>query len=478
MKNIFKYIIPAALALVAAAACEDHRSDNMEEFQTMVYFRNGGEQDLTLFRTGEDGLYQIPVCKSGRNLSGTASAVVIPFDDAQMAMYNITNETGYTLIPASCYQFVDDSRKPLADQEKVQISFDSTDPYQVVSLNVNTVAISELQEVNPDAEYVMAFQLFSPGNVSDNINCIILKPAVEIPMLSLLSPGVEEHHYTGASAKEETYRNTVSLNMEKNEWDFNVNLEVMDQSWLTSYNNINGTSYELLPEGLYNLPVTEISFTEGVTEVPFDVKVSREGMAMLTEYALPIKLTSSTKEEFELDENASLYLLVLRLDPDQITLTEDMITVSANQSNDGGGAPALVDGDISTYWHTPWSSVVKNPDSVYGVYIDIELKTALRSILFNYCTRTQNSNGVPTHIVIGVSNDGATWTQIGDYATDEMANAGVGKWISLPVATNSESFTHIRFGIAESVAGDLRSSYSDNQPWTSLAELELYGTDM
>ena len=476
MKKLIQYIIPAAAVLLGAVACEDHRSDHMEDFQTMVYFRNGGEQDLTLFRTGEDGLYQIPVCKSGRNLSGTASAILLPFDQAQMAMYNITNETSYTLLPTNSYAFVDASRNALPSQEKITVNFGSDDAYQVLSLSVNTVAISELQELNPDAEYVMAFQLFSEERVSDNINCIILKPAVEIPRLSLLSPGVESHHYTGSSARSETYRNTVSLNMEANEWDFTVSLEVMDEEWLTAYNNANGTSYKLLPESMYTFEQTEIAFEAGQTEVPFDVTVTREGMTMLTEYALPIRMTACSKEEFELDGSADLYLLNLVLDPDQIPLDETMVSVSQSETypSDAGGAPALVDGNIATYWHSPWS-VSATGDDTYGIYIDIKLKSPLKAIVLRYCTRSGNANGVPYAMRIGISNDGQNWTELGTVSTDAMTGAVAGQWISLPALTADTTFSYVRVGITESASGSLCGA---NAAYTALSELELYGTNM
>ena len=51
--RLFTYLLLAGAA-VLFSACEDHRQDHLEDFQTMVYFRNGGEQSLTLFRTGED----------------------------------------------------------------------------------------------------------------------------------------------------------------------------------------------------------------------------------------------------------------------------------------------------------------------------------------------------------------------------------------------------------------------------------------
>ena len=477
MKTICKYLLPA-LAVLLAAACEDHRSDYMEEFQTMVYFRNGGEQSLTLYRTGEDGVYKIPVCKSGRNLSGTATAEVLPFDDAQMAIYNVEKETDFKLISPTYYSFLDEGGNALPDQSRVTLTFGEDDAFRVFSLRINTVGISALQENDPDGEYVMAFQLFSNDRISEDINLIVLRPAVDIPSLSLVNPGVEVHKYTSASQMTETYHNTVSLNMEENRWNFTYKMTVMDAAWLTSYNNVNGTSYELLPESAWTLPKEVFTFVPGETEVGFDVVINREGMDMLREYALPIVLTDCSKEEFDIDQTASVYLLNVRLDPDQITLTADMVSVSADQGNDGTGAPALVDGNTLTYWHSPWGFYVSDPDPVYGVYVDIALKSPLKAIVLSYCTRTQNGNGVPTHIVMGVSNNGTDWTVLGEAATDEMASSVAGQWITLPVMKHTSSFRYIRMGIAESVAGDLRKSYSSgSQPWTALAEIELYGTD-
>lgn len=478
MKKILKYMLPAVLALLACAACEDHRSDYLEDFQTMVYFRNGGEQSLTLYRTGEEGVYKIPVCKSGRNLQGEATAEIIPFDESAMAIYNVQKETDYKLVPASLFTFVDESGAALADQAKVKLSFGPDDAYKVVTIRMNTVEISNLKESDPEHEFVLGFQLFAEGNVSDEINLIVLRPDIDIPSLSLVSPGVEVHKYTSASQMSETYHNTISLNMEENRWDFDCTLTVLDEDWLKAYNADNNTSFEMLPASTFNIPSKKVSFAAGQTEVGFDVVINREGMDMLKEYALPIKLSACSKKEFSIDEKRNVYILNVRLDPDQITITSDMISVSADQGNDGTGAPALIDDDILTYWHSPWGFFVENPDPTYGVYIDIALKSPLKAIVFDYCTRSQNKNGVPTHVVIGVGDDGKNWTVLGEAATDEMASATTGQWITLPVMKHTATFRYIRFGIAESVAGDLRQTYtSGSQPWTALSELHLFGTD-
>ena len=475
--HLLTYILLLAGCAALLSSCEDHRSDYMEDFQTVVYFRNGGEQSLTLYRTGEDGLYRIPVCKSGRNLSGTATAVVIPFDEAQMAMYNISNESSYTLIPQNLYSFVDEGRTPLADQSKVDLEFGPSDPYKVVYLNIKTVELSALREANPESEYVLGLQVFADRNVSSDINLIVLKPDIEIPYLSIVNSGVESHNYTSASPMSETYHNTVTLNMEDNDWDFTCSIAPAGAAWLEDYNKANGRSYSLLPSSAYSLSDTELKFSKGELEASFDVVVNRESMDMLTEYALPIIITGCSKSEFSIDPGNNAFILNLRLDPDQITLTEDMVSVSHNQSGDGDGAPALVDGKESSFWHSPWSAAVSDPDPVFGVYADIALKSPLKAIVLSYCTRTTNANGVPVHVVIGVSNDGTSWTVIdgGDVATEEMATATTGQWITLPVMKHSTTFRYIRFGIAESVAGDLR--VPGTTAFTALAEIQLFGTD-
>ena len=475
---MIKYLLPAALALLAAVSCADHRSDYMEEFQTMVYFRNGGEQDLTLYRTGEDGLYQIPVCKSGRNLNGEISAVLIPFDEAQLAIYNITYETNYKLVPSTCYTLMDQAGTPLADQSSVTLDFGPTDPYKVVTLSVNTSAVSELQEKEDEAQYVLAFQLFSQGKVSADINYILLKPSIEVPQVGILNPGVEPHKYTGASQTSETYKNTVTLNMDENRWDFTCTMEVKDQKWLDQYNMTNGTQYTLLPAAQYKMDNKVLKFSEGLTEVPFEVTVTREGMEMLTEYALPVMLTACSKKEFQIDEKSNLYMLTLRLDPDQITLTEDMITVSSQAPGDGDGAPALVDDNILTYWHTPYSK--HNGDPTYGEYVDIALKTPLKAIVFSYCTRYQNGNGVPVCVGVWVkAEQSSPWTQLGgEIENDEMLNAATAQWVTLPVLQSEASFRYIRFSVLKAhprESGDLREQGTTN--FTALAELQLFGTN-
>ena len=157
-------------------------------------------------------------------------------------------------------------------------------------------------------------------------------------------------------------------------------------------------------------------------------------------------------------------------------LTGDKVTVSANQSGDGTGAAGLIDNSLSTYWHTPYTTVDTNFDSTYGQYVDIILPEYSTTLALNYCTRGSSSQaGAPAMVVVGGSTDGVSFTVIGTYELDYMiANLSANTWIGLP-AFDATGYGVIRFGIAKNYGGyDLRDITSTSQ-WCNLSELMVYG---
>ena len=160
---------------------------------------------------------------------------------------------------------------------------------------------------------------------------------------------------------------------------------------------------------------------------------------------------------------------------DQFPIASDHISVSANQSGDGTGAPGLIDNNIATYWHTPWSEVDTNADPVYGQYVTVNLSEYMTTVAFNYCTRNSaNQNGAPAIVVVGGSTDGKTYTELGTFEFDWMYSNGAASWVGLP-SVDATGYTSLRFGIAKNQGGlDLREITSADQ-WCNLSELMLYG---
>ena len=338
----WKTILCCGALLAGLTGCEDTRSDYMEEFKTLVCFRNSGEQTLSLYLTGENTLYDIPICKSGRNLDATATAQIVAMDQAQLDIYNLENLTDYVQLPASCYKFL----------TPTEFTFTSRDAYQVARVELDTNAVSDLQTQDPSAHYVLALQVYSDQPVSESINLLMLNLQIDIPQLSLTTSGLVRANYTASSPVVNTYQNSVSLNID-NTWDFTCSLEVLDQEWLDAYNSQNDTEYKLLPAGSFTVP-GEVTFTSGTKTEPFERQsVDRSSLELLDEYLLPVRLSGCSKEEFAVQASASEYLLNVRLDPDKITLTADMASSPYTHTGDGGGLPALFDGEVSasSYWH-------------------------------------------------------------------------------------------------------------------------------
>lgn len=450
----------------ALAGCEDTRDDYLGEYQTRFYFRNSGEQAITLFKVGENTVYDIPICKAGRSQSGTGTVTVSVMDQEQLDIYNLSNLTSYRQLPSDYYAFLTET----------EFFFESDDSYKIARVEMQTDRISELQESDPSSDYVLALQVRSDvdGTVSPDVNVLIIAPSIDIVHVSLATSGLVSQTYTSASPTRNAFSNSLSVNID-NRWDFTCGLAAYDQAWLDAYNELNDTSYELLPEEWYEFP-SRVDFVSGRSSSAFDVTIDRSGMELLKDYVLPIYVTDCTKEQFVVDEEQSLCLLNVRLDPDQIALDESMLSSPYTHSGDDGqGLAGLCDGDVNTYWQSEWSKSVTG-DETYGLYIDIALKEPLSAIVVKYCTRNSTYVvNIPQGIVIGVSSDGENWEVLGSVFSG-LPNTEA-TWYTMPAFSSETTFNYVRFGVAVTAAGDRRGE-SGSSVSTNLGEIELYGANL
>ncbi|MBP5689663.1 MAG: discoidin domain-containing protein [Bacteroidales bacterium] len=166
------------------------------------------------------------------------------------------------------------------------------------------------------------------------------------------------------------------------------------------------------------------------------------------------------------------------LAPGQIALTSSNVTASDICTHDGQGLTGLLDDDVNTYWHSNWYYAATN-DATYGIYFDIKLTTAIQKFHFVFITRSSNSNASPTHIVYGGSNDGTTWTKIGEEDTNVTTSTGGGVTITLNTQDAGVAYQYLRFGITDStdsttgsLTGDL--SFTGTKKSVNMAELKLF----
>lgn len=108
------------------------------------------------------------------------------------------------------------------------------------------------------------------------------------------------------------------------------------------------------------------------------------------------------------------------------------VSVSSNQEGDGGGGPALIDGNSETFWHTPWSGNI--PAWPHEATIDLGEQISLTKFIF--LNRHNNGGNAPRDIDLQVSTDGMNFTTHQSFMnTNTVAGATVSFDITTPVST-------------------------------------------
>lgn len=183
--------------------------------------------------------------------------------------------------------------------------------------------------------------------------------------------------------------------------------------------------------------------------------------------------------------------------PEQITLTSEMVSVNVDAGSkdgsahyDGSGPAALVDGNTSSFWHTPWLTAAQaaeyypdlsqpvydysDLDATYGAYIDIDLGAGndIQNFKLAMCLRNASGN-FPKHVLVYGSANGTDWgTALADVA-NVCAGVSAGSWIDDITCNAAAAVRFIRISIVENTSGlDLRDPAA--QGCTHLAEVELY----
>lgn len=119
----------------------------MDEFSTILSFRNCDEIEVEVYNTGENGEYQLIVNKSGTQLGTVTRASIDVMDKALLEIYNEQNGKDYQLYPEDCYVFNGDK----------QIEFGPNDTYQTRSVTLITDKILESNQ--QEGNFVIPFIL-------------------------------------------------------------------------------------------------------------------------------------------------------------------------------------------------------------------------------------------------------------------------------------------------------------------------------
>lgn len=450
-KNILLTALAVGL-LIVPTACEDNRDEFLSDFSTILYFRNSGEIAVTLYKTGENTDYNLTVNKSGSNLGATTTATITAMSKAALQAYNLSHGYNYQALPATCYTYTGG-----------EVTFGSSDLYKQVTVSMNPELVEE--NIGADGIYVIPFEITSSA---DSINAdkryAFIVPEVETPSIGFANAGYHQTDITSDGAVTITQNIIMPI---ANQWNFDCAVDV-DQSLLDEYNASVYPDYTLLPSNSYSLEVG--SFVVGSNTATLSLTVDRSQLGYGL-YALPLRLTGASNENFEINTASQTLILginstVERSELAQIPLSLDMLSGYGIADYDGTGLAGLFDGRGSAlFMHGDYYYGENDP--VYGQYVDFALNTPIQHFAYNFWTRYSNADGAPVNTVIYASNNGETWHCIGQVtnaftAGDEEYDSGV--------FSSNEPFTHVRFSVTESNAGNVcTGSY-----W-NCGEMQIFG---
>ena len=440
-KNILFALL--ATSLFMTVGCEDNKEQFLDEYDTILYFRNSGELPITVFSTGDNATYDLIVNKAGSNYSSIASVEVGSMDAASLEAYNTTYRSNYKALPDDCYSF-----------DIAQVNFASSETYKTVTVSFDTERIKAVLNEN-NSNYVIPMYLY---NGSDSINAdkqyAFIIPTVETPTI-----GFEESGYVNKPLPDDgATDDTVSVNLVipvEDAWNLQCDLN-LDIAALDNYNQTNGTNYKVLPEEFYEMS-NEVIFENGQVLAPVKVVVHKSKMDYGS-FILPLSIDNVSKDEFVIDENNRTVLMGISFTLPEIPLTADMLSTNALEPTEGSLAN-LLDGDISTYFHSSWSVTVEEEH-----YVQVALKESIQEFIFNYTTRESNGNAAPAEFYVSVSSDGENFTELRRFTTaeDNLPISGATSWISPTIQSDTE-IKYIRFVNVVNTAG------YDNFVWSEFS---------
>ena len=411
-----KYITSLLLGgvVLANVACTDIDEDKyyQQEYHKILYLKTSGEIDATLFQTGQNTDYSITIIKAGSDPSLAANVHFAPMTQTELDIYCASRGTEYQAMPATCYTL-----------GETDFKFDGNEPYKTTNLVLKTSEIDALLKNNPDIDYVLPFSLTSQqDSINADKNLLILKPSVVVPSISFKESGVV-NEFMAKSGK--TLEIPMNLQID-NQWDFDCNVEV-------DFTALEGTAFEALPANAYELENGgKVAFKAG-SNASLKIKVNPLTQAS---GVIPLRIKNIEGKDFAIDKEPVL----IRVSIDKYPLTASMLSTNAKEPSEGS-LEALLDGDVTSYFHSAWSVSIADKH-----YVQVAIPDNLTSFWFSYTNRQANGNAALAWFDVQISSDGQNFTKLKDFAwdADGLPGGAAGVYES-PALTSQTPFRYIRF---------------------------------
>ncbi|MFJ1329182.1 BT_3987 domain-containing protein [Capnocytophaga canimorsus] len=435
-----KYLLWFAFVAVAFVACNTPNYGELvpSNYNTVLLLKQTGEQEVTLYDTGEDGSYDVTIFKSGKLEQSTANASVRVLDEAELAEYSARVGKTYTGLPEDMYQVA-----------QKDFDFGNTDRYKKANVVFKTDLIRDFIKTNTDKNYVLPILLYQKVK-KDSVNAekklVLLTPKIVKPTVEY-SQGSATVNLTNDNLA--TYNFTLNLPF-VSPWDFECEIALPEKGVFSS-------------DQVFFENGNKAVFKKGrsISE-PVSIKIAKVGDFVGSKAILPIKVISSTKSGIQFPQTPFDLEIVYGGDNHKITLSENMLSTNAQEQSEGP-IRNLIDGNAGTYFHSNWS----NPGAINQPhYIQVSLNESVTKIAFAYQNRN-NDNGKPQEVKIWVSENGnqGSWKEIA-HIMQGMPISASSKYSSYTYASDTP-FKYFRFEVLKTNGGTAPTFFN-------MAELAIY----
>ena len=154
MKKIFyTALLPLSLLPLMQGCAEDDLQDYFPaEYHKILYILESGEQNVTLYNTGELTDYTFSVCKAGSDPSLSANVDIEVMSQSDVDdMYTFNEGVPYQIIPSGSYTI-----------GQSQLSFGASETSKQVSISIDPVQVAAAMEAaSADTRWLLPLQAVS-----------------------------------------------------------------------------------------------------------------------------------------------------------------------------------------------------------------------------------------------------------------------------------------------------------------------------
>ncbi|WP_200975986.1 discoidin domain-containing protein [Echinicola sp. 20G] len=184
-----------------------------------------------------------------------------------------------------------------------------------------------------------------------------------------------------------------------------------------TYNQENGTNYDMAPEGSYELSGNQVSIDgEQMRSEALKVWVTpTNGFDFETKYLLPVTI-KSVQSELPINESLRTTYFLIDAEPPVYEAFSraswTVLSVSSEEvSGEGennGHAKHTLDDNIDTFWHTQWQGAL--PGLPHDIAVDMGESKLVNG--FSFIQRQNRGTGNVNAIFVELSEDGTNWEQV------------------------------------------------------------------